>query len=76
MVTAGINAIVFGAMLLLLGMMPDVVAALREGLQNFRDHFFFTSSTYRNDLPRTGAVWLVVGGAMVILLGLLALIVG
>ena len=38
MTKPAITAILFGAMLFALGMFPGLIAALREGLENFRDH--------------------------------------
>jgi hypothetical protein len=72
-----VAAILFGAMLFAVGMMPGLVIALREGLQNFRDHFVPIRRPFRNiptDSQLSGDVWLVAGGGVIMILGLLALL--
>jgi len=65
MARAGITAIVFGAMLFALGMMPGLIARLMEELQKFQDHFSqrggpsYNSFTYGRV---SGEIWLVAGG--------------
>lgn len=72
-----ITAILFGAMLFALGMAPGLIAALREGLENFRDHVSQTRgpiSRFRTDLRFSGDIWLLVGGGVMMITGLLALL--
>jgi hypothetical protein len=77
MTKPAITAILFGAMLFALGMFPGLIAALREGLENFRDHLSQTRGpSYRlqTDLRVSGEIWLLVGGGAMMIVGLLALL--
>jgi hypothetical protein len=77
MAIPAITAIISGAMLFALGMMPGLIATLLEELQDFRDHFSSMSGPIRNrqtDSRVSGAIWLRVGGAVMMILGLLALL--
>lgn len=75
MAKSAITAILFGAMLLVLGMIPGLLAGLVEGLRNFRDHLAPTRRPYRNtEIPSrvSGQIWLVLGGALMMILGIVA----
>ena len=73
---AGINAILFGAMLVALGMMPDLIITLLKELENVRRHFSpGPIRNFEDDMQVSGG-WLVGCGAVVMLLGLLALLFG
>ena len=77
MTKPAITAILFGAMLFVLGMSPGLIAALREGLENFRDHISQTRGPiyrFRTDPPFSGDIWLLVGGGVMMIVGLLALL--
>lgn len=62
-----IVAFVFGSVILVLAMMPEVVATFLEDLRNLRD-----PSSIEAELPEKS--WLVVSGGAVIVLRLLALL--
>jgi hypothetical protein len=77
MAKAGINVALFGALLVALGMMPSLPAALIRGLQNFRDQFCWPRGQIHNagsDLRVSGDIWLVVGGGVLIIVGLTSLL--
>jgi hypothetical protein len=74
---AAINAILSGAMLFALSMRPRLIAALVEGLRNFRDHLSGTSGLAQNthaDVQVRGDIWLLVCGAVLMISGLIALL--
>jgi len=65
--------IVFGATFFALGMMPDLIDTFFEGMRNFRDNF----SPTRGPIPiqtDSAQLWLVVGGGVMMIIGLLALV--
>jgi hypothetical protein len=79
MAKLGIVAIVFGAMLFALGIIPGLLVVLMRGLQNFSDRFTQTGGPIRRfqtDLGRSGDGWLLVGGGVMMILGLQALLTG
>jgi hypothetical protein len=66
-----------GAILFVLCMIPGLLAALMEGLRNFRDHFSRTRRPFHNiqtDLPLSLDIWLLVGGGVMMIVGLQALL--
>jgi hypothetical protein len=74
---AAITAVLCGAILFGLGMFPGLIATLREGLENFRDHVSQTQGPiYRSQTDRrfSGDIWLLVGGGVMMIVGLLALL--
>ena len=74
MAKAAIPLIAFGACLFALGMMPDLIATFHEELRNLRDNFSLTRGP-TDDIPTDSAqVWLVVGGGVMMILGLLVLV--
>jgi hypothetical protein len=77
MVGPAIIAIVFGVMLFALGMIPGLIATLMGELQKFQDHFYSRRRPIHNvqtDLQFSAETWLATGGAIVMILGLLALV--
>jgi hypothetical protein len=79
MAQSAITAILSGAMLFVLGMIPGLLAGLAEGLRNFRDHFLPPGRPYRNiqaDSRVSGEIWLVLVGGTMRIIGLLALLSG
>jgi hypothetical protein len=77
MVQAGITAIVFGVMLMVLGMTPSLITALIQGLQNFRDYFSLPRDLGYNvadDIHVSRDIWLVVGGGVLVIAGLTSLL--
>ena len=77
MAKAAITAIVLGAILFVLGFIPGLLAGLIEALQNFRDHLSPTSGPFHNvqtDLRLSLDTWLLVGGAVMMIFGSLALL--
>ena len=76
MARSAIVAIVFGAMLFVLGMLPSLIAAAIKEFQNFRalhPKRLRILYTLRTDLRRSGDVGSLFGGALVLILGLLTL---
>ena len=74
---AAITAILCGAILFGLGMIPGLPATLVEGLQNFLDHLSQTGEPVhrsQTDLRPSGDIWLLVGGGVMMIVGLLALL--
>ena len=74
---AAITTILCGAILFGLGMFPGLIATLREGLENFRDHVSQTQGPiYRSQTDRrfSGDIWLLVAGGVMMIVGLLALL--
>jgi hypothetical protein len=74
MTKGAINAILFGGMLIWLGMRPSVMAALIEGLENIRHLFSPHPIRAQTSLPQATGVWLVAGGGVMVIAGLLALL--
>jgi hypothetical protein len=77
MAQVAIATIVVGTILFALGLFPGSLPALLERFQSLRDRFF--PSTGRNhkvpaDLPLHSDVWLLGGGGVILILGLLALL--
>ena len=73
---AAITVIVFGAMSFVLGLIPGLLGALRDGLRNFRSDRSSSRGPIRKiktDMRLYGNIWLVVGGGGMIILGLVAL---
>jgi hypothetical protein len=71
MAEVGITAIVVGAILFALGFFPGLVAALVKRLQNFWNPFLSS----RGDIHRfllSSEVWLLAGGGVILIVGLLA----
>jgi hypothetical protein len=72
-----ITAILYGAILFGLGMIPGLFATLVEGLQNFLDDVSQTGEPVhgaQTDLRLSGDIWLLVGGGVMMIVGLLALL--
>lgn len=74
MAKAAIPAIVFGAVLFAIGMMPNVIATFFEELRNLQDNFSLTRGTIDGIQADSAQVWLVVGGGVMMILGLLVLV--
>ena len=78
---SAVNAIVIGAVLVALGLIPGPLARLRDGLQNFRDFLapFAPITPQPQTVPDSaeklpGQIWVAVGGAVAMAIGILALI--
>ena len=72
-----ITAIIVGAMMLVLGMIPAFFVALTEALRNFLDPLYPTGGPWYRfcaHLRVSGAIWLLVGGSVMMIVGLLALL--
>jgi hypothetical protein len=72
-----IIAIIVGAMLLVLGMIPAFLVALTEALRDFLDPLYPTGGPWYRfcaHLRVSGGIWLLVGGGVMIIVGLLALL--
>ena len=74
-----VNAILFGAALVAIGLIPGLLARLMHGIQNFRDHWFPFSPASFQPPPHTGEMvpaqsFLALAGAASMLIGVLALI--
>ena len=78
-------AIVFGAMLFVLGLIPNVIAIVTDELQTLRDAFMNEMQNLRGDFsPIRGPIhriqadsvqgWLLVCGGVLMILGLLGLL--
>jgi hypothetical protein len=77
MATSAITAIIFGALLFFLGMIPGLLAGLVEGLRNFWDDLSPVKRPYRDiqtDSRVFGEILLVVGGGLIMILGCVALL--
>lgn len=77
MAKSAVTAILCGASLFVLGMIPGLLAALTEGLRNFLDYFSPArgpSHRFQTDSFHSGEIWLVVGGGMMMILGLVVLL--
>ena len=75
MAELGITAIVVGAMLFALDMIPGLLAALMKGLQGFRGHVSQSRGPiypFQTDLPLSGEAWLLGAGALMMIFGLQA----
>ena len=80
MAKPAIFAVIFGALLFALGMMPGVIARFLEGvrttfleeMRNLRQDF--SPTPINTDLRIRGDIWLVVGGGVMMIAGLLALL--
>jgi hypothetical protein len=72
-----ITAILCGAILFGLGMIPGLLATLVEGLQNFMDHLSQTGEPVHRSqthLRLSGDIWLLTVGGLMMILGLVALL--
>jgi len=69
---AAITVIVFGAMSFVLGLIPGLLGALMDGLRN-RSSSAGPIRKIKTDMRLYGNIWLVVGGGVMIILGLVAL---
>ena len=78
-------AIVFGAMLFVLGLIPNVIAIVTDELQKLRDAFMDEMQNLRGDFSTTRGpihriqadsvqVWLLVCGGVMMILGLFGLL--
>jgi hypothetical protein len=77
MARMGIIAVVLGAMLFVLGMIPGLFVAVVKGVERLRGHFFPSNGPrhrFQRDSGLSGDTWLLVGGAVVMTLGLQALL--
>jgi hypothetical protein len=77
MVKSGITAILFGAMLVVLGMIPNLIAGAVAGLRNFWDYFYpprGPDHTLPPDSYLSGELCLLVGGGVLMVAGLVALV--
>ena len=74
MAKAAIPVIVFGACVFALGMMPDVIVTFIDELQNLRDSFSLTRGPIHGIQTDSAQVWLVVGGGVMMIVGLLILV--
>jgi hypothetical protein len=70
------TAILYGAILFGLGMIPGLFATLVEGLQNFLDHIQTGEPVHgsQTDLRLAGDIWLMAVGGLMMILGLAALL--
>jgi hypothetical protein len=76
---AAITAILYGAILFGLGMIPGMLATLAGGLQNFMDDLSPTRGPIDRSptgLRLSGDIWLFVGGGAMMIVGLVALVSG
>ena len=74
-------AIILGAALFALALMPgllaSLLASLEEALQNFQNHLFPTTRpvhSIRTGRALTGEIWLLIFGGALMILGLLGLL--
>lgn len=74
MAEMAIFVIVFGACSFALGLMPDVIATFHEELRNLRDNFSLTRGPIDGIQTDSAQVWLVVGGGVMMIVGLLVLV--
>jgi hypothetical protein len=75
MAKSTISAIIsFGLMFIALGMIPGLIAALMEGLENLVSFFSPLSMRSRSDFPHSTGLWLVVGGGVLVIAGLVAIL--
>ena len=74
MARSAIYPIIFGTMLIALGMMPRLITALMEELEDFRT--LFTQLPRRaTDIPGSADLWLVAGGGVMVIAGLVSTLV-
>ncbi len=73
MVETAIKAIIFGVILMVLGTMPSLLAALIDGLQIFASILSGLPGR-RADLPASAGQALVVCGGVMVIAGLVALV--
>jgi hypothetical protein len=77
MAQAGIAAIFVGAILFPLGLFPSLLPALMERFQSLRDRFVLSRERIQkiqSDLPLHSDAWLLGGGGVMLILGLLAVL--
>ncbi len=74
MLKPAITAILSGAILLILGMNPRLIATFRDGMRYLVEQLTKTRSVIPRDQPIIGEVWLTVGGVGLMLVGVLALL--
>jgi hypothetical protein len=55
-------------------MMPDVIATFIDELRNLRDNFSLTRGPIHGIQTDSAQVWLVVGGGVMMIVGLLILV--
>ena len=67
-------AIVFGATVFVLGLMPNVIATFMDELQNLRGDFSPTRGPVHGIQTDSAQVWLLVCGAGMMILGLFGLL--
>jgi hypothetical protein len=67
-------AVVFGAMLFVLALMPNVIATFMDELQNLRGDFSPTSGPLHGTQTDSVQVWLLVCGAVMMIPGLFGLL--
>ena len=71
---SAIYPIIFGTMFIALGMMPSLITALMEELEDLRT--LFTQLPRRaTDVPASADLWLVAGGGVMVIAGLVAILV-
>jgi len=73
---AAITAIILGAMLFALGLIPGLLGTMIEGLRNVRDYSSPSGGLIQHiqaDIRRYGDIRLVVGGGVLMILGFVAL---
>ena len=69
MARSGIYSIIFGTMLIALGMMPRLITTLMEGLEDFRT--LFTQLPRRaTNISGSAHLWLGAGGRVMVIAGL------
>ena len=67
-------AIVFGATVFVLGLMPNVIATFMDELQNLRGDFSPTRGPIHRIQADSAQAWLLVCGAGIMILGLFGLL--
>lgn len=73
---AAVTAIILGAMLFALGLIPGLLGPMIEVLRSLRDYASTSSGLINNiqtDIRRYGDIRLIVGGAVMMFLGLVLL---
>lgn len=75
MAKAAVDAILFGILLIVLGMVPGVIVGLIRGLNAFK-RIFSPHPIPHADFRVSGDLWLVVGGGVMVVAGLVALVAG
>jgi hypothetical protein len=74
MAKAAIFLIVFGATFFALGMLPDLIDTFFEGFRNVRANFSPTRRPIHDIQTDSAQIWLLVGGGVMIIVGLLAIL--